>query len=411
MRYFLFLLIVVPIALTAMTSVTSAQGGLRQALEDLDKDDDGEIEPEEITPLARPFLERIARTKRMSLYRDNSIEEFQEAARIYYAVKNGATQRDIRIDDDPYIKSFEPADDQELVPGFGPGDLKYAYTQDDVDRADRILRYYDRDDDGAIDRYEGKRTDWTGQDPFSSDVDRDGRLTRMELIQRYARRRLLEKNNWELIKRAGRVGNGIKPAERRQRYRDDGQWWIKGGNDYWLTASLMGRFDENRDGQLSGSEIEKLNLPVARLDTNTDNVLTREELFEYVQQMQRASGNTSGNIPSWFYESDTNADNQISMSEYTQEWTDEKLATFNAMDANGDGLLTVSEVDSSQATAGGRFRNTSAEVLPPGRTIISEIEVEEDFIVGDIDVQIQITHSNVGFLDAYLLGPDGDRGE
>jgi subtilisin-like proprotein convertase family protein len=48
-------------------------------------------------------------------------------------------------------------------------------------------------------------------------------------------------------------------------------------------------------------------------------------------------------------------------------------------------------------------------MLPPGRTIISEIEVDEDYPIGDLDVQISITHTSVGRLDGFLVGPDGQR--
>ena len=50
------------------------QAGLRESLERLDRDGDGEIEPEEITPLARPYLEKILRASRMSIDRDKDIE-------------------------------------------------------------------------------------------------------------------------------------------------------------------------------------------------------------------------------------------------------------------------------------------------------------------------------------------------
>ena len=79
------------------------------------------------------------------------------------------------------------------------------------------------------------------------------------------------------------------------------------------------------------------------------------------------------------------------------------------LDTNGDALLTSMEVAQSKAMVGGSYRNQHAEVLPPRKTIISEIEVSEDYLIGDLNVQISITHSNASFLDAYLTGPDGQR--
>jgi subtilisin-like proprotein convertase family protein len=48
-------------------------------------------------------------------------------------------------------------------------------------------------------------------------------------------------------------------------------------------------------------------------------------------------------------------------------------------------------------------------LLPPYRTIISEIEVTDDYLIGDLDVQLSITHTHISWLDGYLTGPDGQR--
>ena len=97
------------------------------------------------------------------------------------------------------------------------------------------------------------------------------------------------------------------------------------------------------------------------------------------------------------------------MSEFATKWTTEKLQEFTSLDTNDDGLLTPSEIAQSKAMVGGSYHNQTAEVLPPRKTIISEIEVDEDYLIGDLNVQISITHSNTGFLDAYLTGPQGQH--
>ena len=63
----------------------------------------------------------------------------------------------------------------------------------------------------------------------------------------------------------------------------------------------------------------------------------------------------------------------------------------------------------SKASSGSSYRNNTAEVLPPGKTVISEIVVSDDFEIGDLNVEVSITHTNTSTLDGYLTGPDGQR--
>lgn len=394
------------------TCMLFGQSGLRESLERLDTDEDGQIDPDEITPLARPYLERIANARRMSLDRSNDIEKFQEAARIYSALTNGVYGRSTEAEGRSAIQPFGPDPDQPLVPEFGLAEMKYPYYQEDVDEADRTLRRYDWNDDGYIDRTEAKYARWTHRNPFEMDLNQDDRLSRMELTQRYARRRLLDDASGELVKKAWRTGNGIEPSSRRDDERDDrSQWWRSGGSSYYLTASVFSRFDANRNGRLELHEAVSLGIPFGRLDIDRDGELTREELHSFLAELQSDSGDPTLGLPGWFYELDTNRDGQVEMSEFATELTEEKLNEFVAMDLNADALLVPAEVIQSKAVVGGSYRNENAEVLPPRKTIISEIEVSEDYLIGDLNVQLSITHSHVGYLDAYLTGPDGQRVE
>ncbi|MEM9587878.1 MAG: proprotein convertase P-domain-containing protein, partial [Planctomycetota bacterium] len=386
------------------------QAGLRESLEQLDRDQDGRIDPEEITPLARPYLERIATAKRLRLDRDTRIEDFQEASRIYHALRNGVSGRGVEVESESSIQPFGPMDEQPVVPEFGLAEIKYPYVQADLDEADRTLRRYDRDDDGRIDRREAARARWTHRDPFSMDLDNDDRLNRLELAQRYARRRLLDGDSDELVQRARRVGNGIESSEpQRRRSEDSSQWWRTGGSRYYLTASVLSRFDKNRNGRLEVQETEALGFPPGRIDVDRDGEITRQELFGFLSGLQDESAGAVEGLPGWFFEMDTNGDGQVEMSEYKPEDAVDRFDQFALLDTNGDGLLTDREVVSSKSMVGGSYENRDAEIMPPGRTIISEIEVPDEFVIGDLNVRVSITHSNTSHLDAYLTGPDGTR--
>ncbi|MCR9293746.1 MAG: proprotein convertase P-domain-containing protein [bacterium] len=393
------------------TPFVAAQAGLREALDRLDRNQDGQIEPEEITPLARPYLERISKARRMSLNRTNDISDFQEAARIYHALQNGISGREVRSEPNMELRGFRPDDDDVLIPEFGLSEVKYPYTQDDLDEARRTIRRYDRDDDGYIDRREAARAEWTHRNPFESDLNKDNRLSKLELTQRYARRRLLDSVSGELIQKAVRVGNGIEDSKRSDSSRESSSWWRRGGSSYWLTASLLGRFDENRNGRLEAGEAQALGISMGAIDLDRDGELSRDELQSYTTSLQNDAGDPGAGLPGWFFELDKDRDGQVAMPEFATEWTATKLAEFNALDRNSDGLLTESEVLSAKSMVGGRFANTNAEILPPKKTVISEIEIQEDLLIDDLNVELSITHSSVGMLDGYLTGPNGQRVE
>jgi subtilisin-like proprotein convertase family protein/Ca2+-binding EF-hand superfamily protein len=387
-----------------------AQAGLRESLERLDRDGDGDIEPEEITPLARPYLERVAEARRMSLDRDNSIERWQEAARIYHAMQNGITDREVRPSRrDRRVLGFGPGPDEPMVPEFGLGEIKYPYTQEDVEDAQRMLYRADRNDDGFIDRYEARRTDWNKSDPFEMDFDKDDRLSRLELVQRYARRRMLENTSDELRQKAARVGNGIRDADRNDRYSEERSYWRRGGRRYYLTSSVLDRFDLDKNGRLDAKEAVVLGIPMGRIDVDRDGELSRSELYEYLGELQDEVGPAAELLPGWFYEMDVNRDDQVAMSEFASEWTDARLQEFQSLDINGDGLLIASEVLKSKSVVGGGYQSREAEMLPPGKTVISEIEITDDYPIGDLNVRLSITHTYTAHLDAYLTGPDDQR--
>ena len=398
--------------LTLGAGTVFGQAGLRESLERLDRNNDGEIEPDEITPLARPFLEQIAEARRLSLQRPNRIDRLQEAARVYHAIKNGVDNDRVRPSPIGTVMPFGTLPDEPLVPEFGLPEIKYPYNQDDLDFADRTLRSHDENDDGYIDRAEALENRWTHRDPFDDDLNHDERLSRLELAQRYARRRLLDSDADELRQRARRVGSEIESSRPEETKREDrSQWWRKGGNGYWLTAAVLGRFDDNRNGRLESHESQKLGLPTPQIDIDRNGELSREELHAYLNQVQEENAGEYEGIPGWFYELDLNQDEQVDMSEFAEEWTQEKLDEFISLDSNEDGLLTAFEVAHAKSMVGGTYSNKVAEILPPGRTIISEIDVAEEFIIGDLNLQLSITHTNTSYLDAYLTGPDGQRVE
>jgi subtilisin-like proprotein convertase family protein len=385
-----------------------AQSGLRQSLERLDRNENGKIDPDEVTPLARPYLERLMRVRSgrygLSMNQSNDIEKLQQAARAYYADANGSNDDRVRPKGNQTVKTFGTEEDQPLIPEFGLPRVRYAYTQDDLDFADRTLRSHDENKDGYIDRDEATRHEWTHRQPFADDLNNDDRLSRLEMAQRYARRRLLSAASGELIKKAWRGGSEIRPTtaslSRRSYDRDR----------YDLSATMFQRFDTNKNGRLEADEADKVGIAPGKIDLDRDGELTRAELDSYFKELQEIEGDAAASIPEWFFEMDTNRDGQVEMFEYATDWTNEKLDEFASFDVNEDGILTTEEVSAADSSIGAEsFRNQKAVVLAPRKTIISEIEIDEDLLIADLNVQLSITHTNVSYLDAFLSGPDGQR--
>jgi len=288
--------------------------------------------------------------------------------------------------------------------------VKYPYTKIDVEEADRNLRRSDVNKDGFIDRAEAANAPWTHNDPFEMDLDHNDRLSRMELVQRYARRRLLSGASQELVQKAKRTGNGIPPSARPEAAKtDDYGWWRRGGSNQWLSASVMSRFDLNRNGRLEEQEAQTLGIPMGRMDIDRNGDISRDELQAFLKAMQDVAGDESTGLPGWFFELDENRDGQVEMAEFTKDWSQEKLQEFELLDSNTDGLLTSAEVAQSKSQLGGSYRNVQAQVLPPHKTVISEIEITDDFVIGELTLQLSITHTQTGYLDAFLTGPDGQR--
>ena len=367
----------ITVSLAISPEVAFAQAGLRESLERLDRNGNEYIEPEEITPLARPFLERISRNGRVRLDRPTAIADYQEAARIHHAFQNGVVSTSVRPDAEVTVKPFGVDEGQPMIPHFGLAEIKYPYTADDLEKAERILRSYDRDDDGFIDVSEAQRVRWSYRNPFDDDLDKDSRLGRLELAQRFARRRMLAGDVQELIRKRIRVGSEVRrPPTSSSSSRND--WYRTGGPAVGLTFSLLGQFDSNRNGKLEAYEATRVGIPVAKMDTDQDGEVSREELFAALKEMYDDLEDAVDGLPSWFAERDSNKDDQVSLKEFATDWSSEQLEEFGTFDVksrrppharrsaqrnSGHGGHVPKQVGrNSAATSDGHLRNRS-----PGR--------------------------------------------
>jgi len=96
--------------------------------------------------------------------------------------------------DSTSVQGFGNKEKAPQAPGFSVpleapgGDLQARYDKKVLDKVDKeVMPTYDRDKDSFLSTEESKESDW--DPPFSdSDIDKDGRLSRFELYERYAKK-------------------------------------------------------------------------------------------------------------------------------------------------------------------------------------------------------------------------------
>jgi Ca2+-binding EF-hand superfamily protein len=265
------------------------------------------------------------------------------------------------------------------VPG---GNLQARYDKQVLDKTDKeVLPRFDTDKDGFISAKESEESDW--EPPFeSSDIDKDGRLSRFELYERYAKK-FSAKGAAVNTSSSGSSGGGTGSGG-------------SGGDDQnkasGFAKGYIAQRDKNKSGALEKEEWGDIKAEHRSADTNNDGVITQEELTAKFAAFGGSSGGGSASaggggwggrgrggwggrdggggrgdrgttnsenrksyrvpsateklpkgLPGWFARNDTDADGQIMMAEYMTEFTDSKAAEFARYDLDGDGIITPDE--------------------------------------------------------------------
>jgi Ca2+-binding EF-hand superfamily protein len=184
---------------------------------------------------------------------------------------------------------------------------------------------------------------------------------------------------------AGRLGVADGQITRDQFVRYAQQYLVEGASPSWKSPAETGPqaeaaktfrdLDRNGDGVLSHDEMsETLRAEWRRWDTNRDGFIDLNEYLDYFYARMRkviAEGGFPGQpgpgrppvpmeeandsrpvvyrygklppgIPAWFTQLDTDCDAQLGLYEW--KYSGRPLGEFEAMDRNGDGFLTVTEL-------------------------------------------------------------------
>lgn len=241
-----------------------------------------------------------------------------------------------------------------------------------------VLRNYDKNKDGKIDKNEIREARWNDPPVSESDTNKDGSLSRMELLVRYQKRedkksksknkgREDRKSRWgDRERNSGKRSESKSKSKSKSANRTGNRDIRKGYEDY--VGNLFKSYDKNKDGSLDEEEIDGMRRkPDKKADANGDKKITKEELINsYLEKAGQGSSKSgssrdkksrSSNSSSSYNSSngkgrpqltskDVNKNGKIEMAEFAKVWTIAKFEEFRKIDKNDDRVITKAEWDS-----------------------------------------------------------------
>jgi len=315
---------------------------------------------------------------------------------------------------------FGQVEDQP-VPGFGTDEGPSVEVEsEDMRKAEEVVRRFDRNRNGTLEPSEAADGDWYDR-LFDYDRNKDNRISVQEMAQRYALRRLRREQEHRSADEQRREQERARiEAERRRREEEEQrrraeeerqrQFRAISRETWGLAIALLQRYDTNRDGMLDPAEARPLGLDFAQADADGRGRIDRGEFGLWLHQRVSHPGqDVLRRLPDWFVARDLDGDGQVVMAEFADEWTELKAAEFEQYDANGDGIITSKECLETAEMFGGALANNRLKLIPVRGTVYSYIHVQDTDPIGDLNVQLSITHTYDSALDGFLIAPDGER--
>ncbi len=357
----------------------------QRMMERMDSNGNGKLEQNEVSDRARGFIEGMVRQA------GGTVKYPLEISSITGGGSRGGRTRGRNQDKDD--DEFE----YPLVAGFGEEttntafglnpnllngrtiDIEASYDKRALEQLDRTMERYDKDGNGVLEYEEWRGIPWQS-DPRVSDVDKDGRLTRAEMAERYRQTNggsTRERNSG----RTGRTGGGDERGGRGGGERGGGdrgggrgggdrggggrggggpgggQTGGRGGRGGFDPSAMLQRFDQDGDGVINfdqmddrvksfaGRMLERLGMEAKgrvkisdiskKIEAARNGGSTRgntrgktevketpkSELVEGADQFEgsysfRQESKRLKGVPRWWEDRDENEDGQVSLGEY-----------------------------------------------------------------------------------------------
>ncbi|MBA4019346.1 MAG: hypothetical protein C0483_19440 [Pirellula sp.] len=169
----------------------------------MDRNENGQIDPEEMEGRARYFLESIARDNNLDLSKPISTDKLRDIMRKRMQGGPGGSSGSSggsssnKAAPAPAVKTFGVSSSgaTPTVLGFGADagadnwdSLRAKYDPRVIEKVEESLKRYDRNQDGTLDAEEMKNGRWDSGHPLDHDKNRDGKVQRNELAERYKAR-------------------------------------------------------------------------------------------------------------------------------------------------------------------------------------------------------------------------------
>ena len=367
-------------------------------LERIDANGNGVIEPNEAQGRAGEFVSRMARDAGMQPGQPLPI------SRLTGSGSGDNRSRDNGQNNDN--KQKQPQDDEyptvprfgdETIAGFGLSpltlagkivDLEKKYDRRTIENVERTLDRYDKNKNGILDHSEWSAVQWRS-DPRDSDLDKDGILTKAEMVERFAKREQGEQRSREERRGRGggdersRGGGGEREGGRAEGGRGRGGFGGRGGFD---PTMLLAQMDRNKDGKIGPDEVDErrrgwiqsrfqidMSKPIAIDDIRKRFQAAQEGRDASSRDGRRQSGEAEDDqpkeaykvdgssrlkgrlsyrsqgrtlpsqLPDWWDDRDEDADGQVTLREFADRRGDDSIREFNDYDLNNDGLITTNE--------------------------------------------------------------------
>lgn len=388
------------VTLFTFSAVASAQDfDLAAYLKRKDVNSDGKLQPTEMSNNTRSYLSKNGFNPEKSVSISKVLSKINKD-------QSDKEKADRKMNRDRKVPGFgvEREESESGVAGFGvtSGETKgstakkVTYSESVNRQVNSTLGRYDRNKDGSLDKEEISRARWGSPTPQESDTNKDGRLSRSELSNRYASRESAYKRSSSSRGSSSRdsskssstkksSSSSWRPSSTRsssstsQSSSSSNRTASSSSSDSRekyekYAASLIGQYDENKDGKLSSDEVKKMRRPPVGADQNKDGFITKSELYDSLSGANKTTSKSSSTADSrkstssssrssrWgssssrssssrssssssrdFEKFDKNEDSQVQMHEYSSKWDDKTVKEFYEKDKNGDGVITLRE--------------------------------------------------------------------